>query len=78
MRTQIIQVPYDSGYKDYRMGRGPRHIVRRLKAEKNFPVDALAGVYCEPSSRSPSSVAKSFLAEQFCKFSSSTLCITLY
>jgi hypothetical protein len=32
----------------------------------------------EPSSRSPSSVAKSFLAEQFCKFSSSTLCITLY
>jgi PAS domain S-box-containing protein len=39
---------------------------------------ALAGVYCEPSSRSPSSVAKSFLAEQFCKFSSSTLCITLY
>jgi hypothetical protein len=38
----------------------------------------LAGVYCEPSSRSPSSVAKSFLAEQFCKFSSSTLCITLY
>jgi len=39
MRTQIIQVPYDSGYKDYRMGRGPGHIVRHLKAEKNFPVD---------------------------------------
>jgi len=39
MRTQIIQVPYDSGYKDYRMGRGPGHIVRHLKAEKNFAVD---------------------------------------
>jgi arginase len=39
MRTQIIQVPYDSGYKDYRMGRGPGHIVRHLKSEKNFPVD---------------------------------------
>jgi arginase len=39
MRTQIIQVPYDSGYKDYRMGRGPGHIVRHLKAEKNVPVD---------------------------------------
>jgi hypothetical protein len=31
MRTQIIQVPYDSGYKDYRMGRGPEHILRHLK-----------------------------------------------
>jgi len=41
MRTQIIQVPYDSGYKDYRMGRGPGHIVRHLKAEENFPVDEL-------------------------------------
>jgi arginase len=40
MRTQIIQVPYDSGYQNYRMGRGPGHIVRRLKAEMNFPVDA--------------------------------------
>lgn len=39
MRTQIVQVPYDSGYKDYRMGRGPAHIVRHLKAEENFPVD---------------------------------------
>jgi arginase len=39
MRTQIIQVPYDSGYKNYRMGRGPGHILRHLKAEKNFPVD---------------------------------------
>lgn len=39
MRTQIIQVPYDSGYKDYRMGRGPAHIVRYLKAEEDFPVD---------------------------------------
>lgn len=44
MRTQIIQVPYDSGYKDYRMGRGPRHIVHRVKAEKNFPVDLLENV----------------------------------
>lgn len=41
MRTRIIQVPYDSGYKDYRMGRGPRHIVRRLKAEKNLRAVAL-------------------------------------
>jgi len=39
MRTQIIQVPYDSGYKDYRMGRGPGHILRHLKAEKDFPAD---------------------------------------
>lgn len=39
MRTQIIQVPYDSGYKDYRMGRGPGHILRHLEADKNFPVD---------------------------------------
>lgn len=35
MDTQIIQVPYDSGYKNYRMGRGPGHILRRLEAEKN-------------------------------------------
>ncbi len=41
MRTQIIQVPYDSGYKDHRMGRGPGHIVRHLRAEKNFPVGEL-------------------------------------
>jgi len=39
MRTQIIQVPYDSGYKNWRMGRGPGHIVRHLRAEKNYPVD---------------------------------------
>jgi hypothetical protein len=32
MRTQIIQVPYDSGYKDYRMGRGPAHIVRHPRS----------------------------------------------
>lgn len=38
MPTQIIQVPYDSGYKDYRMGRGPERIVRQLKAEMNVPV----------------------------------------
>lgn len=36
---QIIHVPYDSGYKDFRMGRGPSHILRQLKAEKSFPVD---------------------------------------
>lgn len=39
MRTRIIHVPYDSGYKDYRMGRGPRNILRHLKAESNFLVD---------------------------------------
>ncbi len=51
MRTQIIQVPYDSGYKDYRMGRGPRHIVARLKAEKNFPVDTLGADGVEAQDR---------------------------
>jgi hypothetical protein len=40
MRTQIIQVPYDSGYKNYRMGRGPGQIVRHLKAEMTIPIDA--------------------------------------
>ena len=39
MRTQIIQVPYDSGYKDYRMGRGPKHILRHLETETTFPVN---------------------------------------
>jgi len=39
MRMRIIHVPYDSGYKDYRMGRGPRNILRHLKADRNFPVD---------------------------------------
>lgn len=39
MQMQIINVPYDSGYKDFRMGRGPSHIVHQLKAEKNIPVD---------------------------------------
>ena len=38
MQTRIIHVPYDSGYKDFRMGRGPREILRHLKAE-GFPVD---------------------------------------
>ena len=38
VQTQIIHVPYDSGYKDFRMGRGPREILRHLKAE-GFPVD---------------------------------------
>jgi arginase len=41
MRRQIIQVPYDSGYKDCRMGRGPGHIVRHLKAEKSLPGEEL-------------------------------------
>ncbi|MFI5101822.1 MAG: arginase family protein [Terriglobales bacterium] len=39
MRTQILQVSYDSGYKNYRMGQGPGCIVRHLRAEKNFPAD---------------------------------------
>ena len=38
MHTQIIQVPYDSGYKGYRMGQGPERIVRQLKVEMNVPV----------------------------------------
>jgi arginase len=41
MRMQIIQVPYDSGHKNSRMGRGPEHIVRRLKTEMNLPADKL-------------------------------------
>ncbi|MGO9404631.1 MAG: arginase family protein [Terriglobales bacterium] len=39
MGTQIIQVPYDSGYKNCRMGLGPEHIVRHLKAKTSIPVD---------------------------------------
>jgi arginase len=66
MRTQIIQVPYDSGYKDYRMGRGPAHIVRYLKAEENFPVDEV-----EVHDRFAAEVGTSFavarqLAEKVC------------
>ena len=38
MQTQIIHVPYDSGYRDFRMGRGPREILRHLQAE-GIPVD---------------------------------------
>jgi arginase len=60
MHTQIIQVPYDSGYKDYRMGRGPGHIVRRLKAEKNFPVDALGADGVEVQDRFALEVGTSF------------------
>jgi arginase len=60
MRTQIIQVPYDSGYKDYRMGRGPGHIVRRLKAEMNFPVDALGADGVEVQDRFALEVGTSF------------------
>ena len=28
MKIQIIQVPYDSGHRSVRMGRGPEHLVR--------------------------------------------------
>ena len=71
MRTQIIQVPYDSGYKDYRMGRGPGHIVRHLKAEKNFPVDELEAGDVEVQERFALEVGTSFavarqLAEKVC------------
>jgi arginase len=70
MRTQIIQVPYDSGYKDYRMGRGPGHILRHLKAEKNFPVDEV-----EVQDRFALEVGTSFavarqLAEKVCNVAS--------
>lgn len=41
MKTQIVQVPYDSGHKDYRMGKGPKNILRHLKAEENFAVDTI-------------------------------------
>jgi arginase len=60
MRTQIIQVPYDSGYKDYRMGRGPGHIVRHLKADKNFPVDELEADEVEVHDRCALEVGTSF------------------
>ena len=43
MRTQIIQVPYDSGHKNYRMGLGPGHIVRYLKSE-HFPLTEVGEV----------------------------------
>jgi hypothetical protein len=33
MRIQIIHVPYDSGYRDRRTGRGPGNILRHLDAE---------------------------------------------
>jgi arginase len=60
MRRQIIQVPYDSGYKDYRMGRGPGHIVRHLKTEKNFPVDELEADEVEVQERFALEVGTSF------------------
>jgi arginase len=71
MRTQIIQVPYDSGYKDYRMGRGPGHIVRHLKAEKDFPVDELEADKVEVQDRFALEVGTSFavarqLADKVC------------
>lgn len=71
MRMQIIQVPYDSGRKDYRMGRGPGHIVRHLQAEKKFEVDEV-----EVHDRFALEVGTSFavarqLAEKVCNVSSS-------
>ncbi len=71
MRTQIIQVPYDSGYKNRRMGRGPGHIVRHLRAEKNFPVDGLEADEVEARDHLALEVGTSFavarqLAEKVC------------
>jgi arginase len=71
MRTQIIQVPYDSGYKDYRMGRGPGHIVRHLKAEKKFPMDELGADEVEVQGGFALEIGTSFavarqLAEKVC------------
>src|ERR1039458_3232832 len=43
MRIQIIQVPYDSGHKNHRMGLGPGHIVRHLKSE-HFPLPEVGEV----------------------------------
>lgn len=60
MRTQIIQVPYDSGCKDYRMGRGPGQILRNLKAEKNFPGDGLEADEVEVQDSFPLEVGTSF------------------
>ena len=28
MRVQIVQVPYDPGHRNFRMGRGPEHLVK--------------------------------------------------
>jgi arginase len=39
---QIIQVPYDSGQKNRRMGNGPEHIVSSIKKE-----DGLSGIFFE-------------------------------
>jgi arginase len=61
MHMQIIQVPYDSGYKNYRMGRGPGHIVRHLKAEMNFPVDTLGASEVEVQDAFALEVGTSFL-----------------
>jgi arginase len=65
MRAHIIQVPYDSGYKDYRMGRGPGHIVRHLKAENSLPADELEADEVEVQDRFALEVGTSFaLARQ--------------
>lgn len=71
MRTQIIQVPYDSGYKYQRMGRGPRHIVRHLKAGMNSSVDEVKIDEIEVHDRVALEVGTSFsvarqLAEKVC------------
>ena len=50
MRTQIIQVPYDSGKKNYRMGRGPGHIACHLRAE-HFPLTEVDEVAVEVEER---------------------------
>ena len=42
MQTQLIQVPYDSGRKDVRMGNGPGHLVRKSLAQLKA-----AGVHIE-------------------------------
>lgn len=38
-RIQIIQVPYDSGHKDYRMGQGPEAIQNRVNSKNKFDVE---------------------------------------
>ena len=76
MRRQIIQVPYDSGHKDCRMGQGPGHILRHLKAEKSFPADELEGDELDVLGRFELEVGTSFavarqLAEKVCNVAGS-------
>ena len=37
--VQFIQVPYDSGHKDYRMGMGPKAILSRVNTKNTFDVE---------------------------------------